>query len=170
MSESNRSESDSQPASDKEQDTKGAGVKFPPPLVFILLMLVGYALHQVWPVRVAEHGLIIAGSLLVILGFATVMIANQTFKRAQTNIEPWKPTSAIVSNGIFGYSRNPIYVAFCLVTLGVGLLINSLLVMLSFIPAIAIVYHIAIKKEEHYLEEKFGDEYRQYKASVRRWL
>jgi protein-S-isoprenylcysteine O-methyltransferase Ste14 len=92
------------------------------------------------------------------------------FNRLKTHIEPWKPTSAIITTGIYGYSRNPIYVAFAVSTIGIGLMANSLWVVMSFLPASMAVYIVAIKKEEVYLEQKFGEEYLNYKNKVRRWL
>ena len=59
---------------------------------------------------------------------------------------------------------------FCLVPLGAGIYLNSLWMVLSFIPAALTVYQVAIKKEEAYLEQKFGEPYLAYKRNVRRWL
>jgi protein-S-isoprenylcysteine O-methyltransferase Ste14 len=75
-----------------------------------------------------------------------------------------------VSSGIFSISRNPIYVALCFANIGIGLILNSWWVLVSFIPAAILVYLITIKSEESYLERKFGDEYLAYKSRVRRWL
>lgn len=155
---------------DNEQDTSGAAVKFPPPLVFILGILIGYGLNTLWPAKLSDTGVGPAGVVLVVLGLIIVALASVSFKRAHTHIEPWKPTSTIIDSGIFGHSRNPIYLAFCVITAGAGLVLNSLWVTLSVVPSIIAVYHIAISKEEQYLEAKFGDDYRAYKNRVRRWL
>jgi protein-S-isoprenylcysteine O-methyltransferase Ste14 len=154
-----------------DNDKTGASVKFPPPIVFLLFMLMAYGLHYLNAVEVGSLPTpMIVGTFIVILGFVIILISSHSFKQAQTNIEPWKPTSQIVSSGIFAYSRNPIYVAFCIITVGIGLILNSLWVVLSFVPSIIIVFFIAIKKEEVYLENKFGQEYLSYKNNVRRWL
>ena len=110
------------------------------------------------------------GVVVILIGLAVVVAASRTFKNVDTNIEPWKPTSKIVSDGVFAYSRNPIYVAFCLAPIGIGLLVGSFWVLMSFVPAAITVYFVAIKKEEAYLEKKFGDEYLAYKSNVRRWV
>ncbi|MCJ8304221.1 isoprenylcysteine carboxylmethyltransferase family protein, partial [Shewanella sp.] len=91
-------------------------------------------------------------------------------KRVKTNIEPWKPTTKIISTGIYAYSRNPIYLAFCTIPLGLGLFFSHIWLMLSVIPACISVYYLAIRPEEAYLTEKFGDEYLAYRSRVRRWL
>ena len=154
-----------------DNDESGASVKFPPPIVFILFMLMAYGLHYFLTVQIANmSSLLYIGLFFVVLGFAILFIASYSFKRAQTNIEPWKPTTKIISSGIFAYSRNPMYVAFCIITIGIGVILNSLWVTLSFVPSIVVIFFIAIKKEESYLEGKFGEEYLQYKSKVRRWL
>lgn len=154
-----------------ENDQNGAAVKFPPPLVFLTLMLTAYGTHQYWPMHLGSFsGFKYIGGAIIFLGFCIAIFAFQSFKHAETNIEPWKPTSKIVSTGLFAYSRNPIYGALCLISIGTGVFLNSIWVILSFIPSAVIIYYIAIKKEEAYLEEKFGEEYLHYKNKVRRWL
>lgn len=153
------------------QDKKGAGVKFPPPLIFLGAILTGYATHYVLPLNIADASeIIIAGSALVVIALIIIIIAALSFRRVKTHLEPWHPTSTIVSSGVFSISRNPIYVALCFANIGIGLILNSWWVLLSFIPAAILVYLIAIKPEESYLERKFGDEYLAYKSRVRRWL
>jgi len=110
------------------------------------------------------------GVVVVMLGICITILARLSFKRAETNVAPWKPTTKIVSTGIFAYTRNPFYVAFCLISIGIGTFFNSIWILLSFIPSAVIIYYTAIKKEEAYLEEKFGEEYVHYKNKVRRWF
>ncbi|NQY64606.1 MAG: TIM barrel protein [Alteromonadaceae bacterium] len=154
---------------------KGPAVKFPPPLVFVIFILIGYALQDVKLFNITinpemKSVTTAIGIITFLAGFAIIAISIFAFKRAKTHIEPWQPTSAIISTGLFAYSRNPIYLAFCLITIGVGIFLNNGWITLSFIPSAFIIFHIAIKKEELYLAEKFGEEYLQYKGKVRRWL
>ena len=154
-----------------DQDIKGAGVKFPPPLIFIAAILTGYAMHYILPLPVSNASeIMIGGIVLLAIALIIIIIASRTFRQVKTHIEPWKPTSVIVSSGIFAVSRNPIYLAFCWANIGIGMILNSWWVLLSFIPAAVLVYLIAIRPEEDYLERKFGDEYLAYKSRVRRWL
>ena len=154
-----------------EKDKSGASVKFPPPLVFLALMLAAYGVHHFWPMHLGSlSGFKHIGVVIVMLGVCIVILAIRSFKRAETNIEPWKPTTKIVSTGIFAYSRNPMYVALCFISIGIGIFFNSIWILLSFMPSAVIVYYIAIKKEEAYLEEKFAEDYVHYKNNVRRWL
>ena len=154
-----------------EQDKKGAAVRFPPPLIFIICMLIGYTVHRILPVAF-PYPLIFMyiGGMLALLSLLCVFYLSRVFNRLKTHIEPWKPTSAIISTGLYAYSRNPIYVAFAVFSMGIGFMINSLWIVMSFLPALMVVYVLAIKKEEMYLEKKFGEEYLKYKNNVRRWL
>lgn len=156
---------------DQASDKKGAAVRFPPPLVFVISILCSLLFHWFYPLSISSIvwlGYLGGGILLTsILLLAKVFFA---FRRAKTHIEPWKPTKHIITTGLFAYSRNPIYLAFCLITIGTALLINSVWTLISVFPAAYILYVIAIKKEEAYLSAKFGQEYLDYKTRVRRWL
>jgi protein-S-isoprenylcysteine O-methyltransferase Ste14 len=154
-----------------DNDTNGAAVKFPPPLIFLVCMLITYGVHHFYPIGIGTTSVLkYIGAAVTLFGFSLVVLVSRSFKRVETNIEPWKPTTTIVSTGVFAYSRNPVYAAFCIISVGVGIFLNSIWVLLSVIPSGVLVYYIAIKKEESYLEEKFGEEYIQYKSKVRRWL
>ena len=110
------------------------------------------------------------GVILCLIALYLVISLGLRFRREATSIEPWKPTTKIMSTGHYAYSRNPIYVAFCFIVIGIGLFQSSFWILISFIPAAFTVFQTAIAKEEKYLEKKFGEEYRNYKNSVRRWL
>lgn len=152
-------------------DKKGAAVKFPPPAIFASLILIGAGLQSIWPLGLGvPESVEIFGYLFVIFGVAIAIIVNSSFKRAGTAIEPWKPTSAIVTTGLYAWSRNPIYTGFCLINIGIGIASNNFWIFISFVPAAFLLFHVAIAKEEAYLELKFGDEYLAYKNKVRRWI
>lgn len=154
-----------------ESDVKGAAVKFPPPLIFVFMMLAGWGVQKLYPADIGVSASVgYFGLGIAVLAIVMVMSISQSFKRSETNIEPWKPTTTIITTGIYAYSRNPIYAFFCFVPLGLGIFLNSYWILFSFVPSAFLVYFIAIKKEEEYLSQKFGAEYLNYKASVRRWL
>lgn len=100
----------------------------------------------------------------------TLFSAFSAMRRRATNVEPWKPTTAIVSDGVFGFSRNPIYLSMTLLYIGIALLLDSLWLLLLIFPLLMIVTFGVIVREEKYLETKFGAEYLDYKNRVRRWL
>lgn len=154
-----------------QEDKKGPAVKFPPPLIFLIFILTGYLFHRFIPIGlgIPTWGNLI-GSVLISVAMLVLLFLLVGYLRAKTSIEPWKPTSHIITTGLYAHSRNPIYATFCLINIGVGCYLNSLWVLISFLPSAFLVYHIAIRREEAYLEAKFGKEYLRYKHKVRRWL
>ena len=152
-----------------EQDS--AQVRIPPPLILLSCVLLGAWLHWIYPVHLAAAPLrwIIAG-LLVFTGIAVILYCAWIFRKRNINIEPWKKTSHLITSGIYRFSRNPIYLSFVIVGLGAAFAANSIWIALLMVPLVLIINRIVIAKEELYLEEKFGDEYRSYKKQVRRWI
>jgi protein-S-isoprenylcysteine O-methyltransferase Ste14 len=92
------------------------------------------------------------------------------FKAAGTPVPAREPTTTIVRIGPYGFSRNPIYLAFSLFQLGIATWVNSVWLLVTLVGAVALMNYIVIPKEEQYLEQKFGAQYLDYKVSVRRWL
>lgn len=152
-------------------DEKGAGVRIPPPVVYIFFMLIGVGLDLVLPLNITVPKLVsLLGIGFTVLGIVTLLYLAKQFKRVNTHIEPWKPTSTIMTGGFYAYSRNPIYLIFCTIPIGLGLFFSQVWLLLSVLPSCLSIYYIAIKPEEAYLADKFGDEYLSYKKRVRRWL
>ncbi len=81
-----------------------------------------------------------------------------------------QPSTAIITTGPFRYSRNPAYVALTLLCVGLGVLLDNPWILVLLLPAVLLVHFGVVRREERYLERRFGEEYRRYKASVRRWL
>jgi len=154
-----------------EVDRKGPAVKFPPPLITLVVILSAYGLQQLMPLNIAQSaGLMPTGFAIIGLALIIIAISAVSFIRAKTHLEPWKPTSTIVSSGIFTLSRNPIYVGLCISCIGIGLVLNSWWVVLSFAPLAWLLLVLVIRREEAYLARKFGDDYLAYKKRVRRWF
>jgi len=154
-----------------EDDIHGPSVKFHPALVFLACTIAAYGGHRLWPIRIEILlGYEDVGTAVMVVGVCIVILAQLPLRLAKTNIDPRKPTTKIVSTGLYAYSRNPIYMALCLISTGIGIRANSLIMILSVIPLAVLLYWAAIRKEEAYLERKFSDEYLRYKNKVRRWL
>jgi protein-S-isoprenylcysteine O-methyltransferase Ste14 len=107
---------------------------------------------------------------VLVIALLIVAIAVFHFRQAKTHLEPWKPTSSIIQQGVYRYSRNPIYLAYCIATLGVGMILNSWWVIGAILPLVYLLQHFVIALEETYLQQKFGDEYLAYQKTVRRWI
>ena len=151
----------------------GAAVRFPPPLVPLIALVLGVLLQRlVWPLPLPFGGAVRfgLGGLLAALGLALMAAAFGLFRSTGQDPKPWESTPEIISTGIYRFSRNPMYVSMGFLQAGIGMaLANGWLVLL--VPAVwAVIYVIAVRHEEAYLEEKFGSVYLAYKASVRRWL
>ena len=152
-----------------DEDT--AGVVAPPPLVFLAGLIVGFALEALLPgvdlPGLVEWGL---GSLLVVAGLGLLLTFNASFSRKGTAVEPWKPTTAIVTTGPYRLTRNPAYLGMALTYVGIAVLSSAVWVLLPLPVVLAVIDRGVIAREERYLERKFGEEYLAYKRTVRRWI
>jgi protein-S-isoprenylcysteine O-methyltransferase Ste14 len=155
-----------------QQDT--SGIRFPPPFYYLIGLLVGFGIHLLFPVKLAKpsHRLIVdvLGGSWILLGLLLFIWAQIAFRRAGTSPIPHVPTAALTPDGPYSVTRNPMYLSMAMFCVGISLVANMLWPLLSVPVAIFIIDRIVVPKEERYLEAKFGDEYRQYKARVRRWV
>lgn len=153
--------------------TDHAGVRVPPPFIFLGFLLAGYLIgQQVGPQSLGLPVDIRRGIafVLVIMGLLVDGVAVASLRRKGTAPEPWKPTTAIVDTGLFALSRNPIYLGFTLTYGGFALAMDSAVALCLVVPVLIIIDRFVIRREEAYLERQFGETYRQYKQKVRRWL
>ncbi len=142
-----------------------------PPLVYLVALLIGVGLDLVRPARwlPAELGAWV-GVPIMIAALALFFSAIRRFKAAGTPVPGNKPATAIVQSGPYRFTRNPIYLAFSLLVLGVACAVNSLWLLGALAVAVSVMSFVVIPREERYLERGFGAEYLDYKAKVRRWL
>jgi protein-S-isoprenylcysteine O-methyltransferase Ste14 len=112
---------------------------------------------------------VIAGSLILI-GIGIFAAGIRNFSSAATPVQGTKPTRALVTTGIHGWSRNPIYLGMFLVYGGIGIAVRSPWILILALPLAITMRYGVVAREEVYLERRFGDAYRDYKARVRRWL
>ena len=150
-----------------------AGVIAPPPLLF--LGTLGAALawdHWAWPVRVPLPDVARWGAALALSAGAGVLGASafRQLRRARTAVEPWRPTTALVTDGVFAWMRNPIYCAMGLAYIAGVVLSGSGVGVLMLAPLLLAVRHGVIGREERYLARTFGEAYRHYcLRTPRRW-
>jgi protein-S-isoprenylcysteine O-methyltransferase Ste14 len=151
-----------------------AGVLVPPPLIFLVLFLIGFWLERrsPWPIRVgAERALAIAGIVAIGLAITLGLSAVATFRRRGTTILPVRrSTRAIVDDGPYRLTRNPMYVSMAIAYIGGALSLNSVWPLLLLPIVLAIIDRYVIAREERYLRGKFGEAYEAYMRRVRRWL
>jgi protein-S-isoprenylcysteine O-methyltransferase Ste14 len=162
------------PAKQQVSDTETAGVIARPPLLFLAALVLGFVLDRLLSLPLPVPGTdlarwIIAGALIVI-GLVLAAAGIRNFSRTGTPVPTNRPTQALATTGIHGWSRNPIYLALFLIYGGIGIAAASPWTMILALPlAITLRYGI-VAREEAYLERRFGDAYRDYKRRVRRWL
>lgn len=151
-----------------------SGVRFPPPLYFLIGLAIGFIIEHFYPLRLAKPGHQIItyslGGVWIALGLLLGGWAGFTFRRAGTSPVPHVPSKALVSSGPYRWTRNPMYVALALTSIGIGLLMNALWPIISVPAALVLIDALVIRKEERYLEGGFGDSYRDYRRRVRRWM
>ena len=142
-----------------------------PPLVYGGTLLFGLLLQLIWGLPIFDpHPPKWIGGTVALLSAALAKWGERTMRRAGTNIKPSQPTTAIVQDGPFRFSRNPLYLSLTLFYIGAALIFNALIALLLLPPLLVVVHFGIIRREERYLEAKFGDGYRQYRARVRRWI
>jgi protein-S-isoprenylcysteine O-methyltransferase Ste14 len=149
------------------------GVIAPPPLIYLGFLALGWGVGR-WigepslgldrPVQAA---IAIAG---LVLGLAVEAWAAGLFHKARTAVQPWKPSTALVTGGVYGFTRNPIYVGFAVTYLALAVGLDSPLAITLLIPCLLVVDRFVIQREERYLAARFGADYDAYRRRVRRWL
>lgn len=149
------------------------GVRYPPPLLFVAGLVVGWLLHRAFPLpsggwsgtasRVLGWSAILAGGLLAVWAIAS-------FRRARTSILPHRPASMLVLGGPYRHTRNPMYLALTLLYIGATVIIGTLWSFLLLPLVLVMLYRSVIRREERYLAAAFGAEYEAYRARVRRWI
>jgi protein-S-isoprenylcysteine O-methyltransferase Ste14 len=156
----------------KARDT--AGVIAPPPLMALAAIILGLLLDWLAPayvlmVLLSFEQRVMIGALLIAASAGLGIPAILSFRAAGTHVEPWEPTSALVTAGIFRRLRNPMYVGLILFLVGLAVLLASDWMLVMTVVFVLVLHVGVVKREERYLEAKFGEAYRRYKAAVPRY-
>ena len=151
-------------------EANNAGVITRPPVLYGAALIVALVLHWFGPLPIL-HALVgrWLGVAPVALGLAVVLWAVHTLRAAGTNVDPLLPTTAIVTTGLFRFSRNPLYVGLTLMYLGLTLVFNTWWGIVLLVPLLLTMHRGVVQREERYLEQKFGEAYRRYRSRVRRY-
>src|SRR5574337_423321 len=148
-------------------------LKIPPPLVAILVAIAMWFVARVGPsVQLPPSVWTSAFVIIALVGGATAAAGDLAFKRARTTINPIRPekATALVTAGIYRFTRNPMYLGLALVLLGWAAFVGSLLALAGPIAFVLYIDRFQIAPEERVLLAKFGSAYAEYEARVRRWL
>ncbi|WAP70451.1 methyltransferase family protein [Jiella pelagia] len=149
------------------------GVVAPPPLIYGLPLLFGLIVH--FAGAGLDFGLplwlrLVLGLSALAAGIVPIALALLRFRRAGTNPEPWKPATALVVDGIYRLTRNPMYLGMALVYAGVAIILDCAFTTALLLPAVLTIHYGVILREERYLTAKFGEPYRDFLRQSRRWL
>jgi protein-S-isoprenylcysteine O-methyltransferase Ste14 len=162
------------PVGPQAADTGTAGLIARPPILYLGALLLGllwdWLLPLPFPFPGSSQMYWIGGGALIIIGLAFAIAGIRNFTRSGTPVQSVKPTRTLVTTGIHGRARNPIYLGMFLVYGGIGLAAQSPWIVMITVPLAITVRYGVVAREEAYLERLFGDAYRDYKARVRRWL
>ncbi len=143
---------------------------FPPTYLLVAIILI-LLLHFTFPVAtIVRNPLNLIGLFPLLIGVALNLIADRDFKRYQTTVKPYEESATLLTEGVYRYSRHPMYLGFVLILLGISLLLGSIspyVVVLIFSILMELVF---IRVEEDMLNETFQEEWRQYKSKVRKWI
>jgi protein-S-isoprenylcysteine O-methyltransferase Ste14 len=154
-----------------DDEAQTAGVAAPPPLIFGGALLLGLLLGRLQPD--ADKGARFArtlGGASVVAGIAIGAAAIRALKRVGTNLDPYKPSTALATDGVFMLSRNPAYVGATSIYIGIALYAGSIPAFTLLPIVLALLDRLVVSREEQYLEGLFGDDYRRYRAAVPRWF
>jgi protein-S-isoprenylcysteine O-methyltransferase Ste14 len=147
--------------------------RIPPPVVALLVAAGMWALSRWWPlVRFELPSPLLVGFGVALVGGAVSGAGAREFRRAKTTVNPLHPerASAVVTTGIYRCTRNPMYVGAVFVLLGCFLAFGALSAVLGLPAFVLYITRYQIRPEERVLLSKFGKEYADYMARVRRWL
>lgn len=162
------------PAGQQPPDTGTVDVVARPPFLFLGCLILGLVLDRVLPLPFSlpeTTGLRWAvGGVLIVGGLAIFAAGVRNFARAETPVPSTRPVRTLVTSGIHGWSRNPIYVGMFLAYAGIGIAVPSPWILILLVPLAITMRYGVVAREEAYLERRFGDAFRDYKARVRRWL
>ena len=157
-------------------DGRGPGIDVPPPTWFALAYLIAWLLDRyvmhLWPTMPHEtaRSIGIIGWVLIVTGMSLAMWGRTTFTRLKTPVYPNRDARLLVVEGPYRFSRNPMYTGIIIACIGGCAVLASLWPLITVSVATVILYHGVIRREERYLTDEFGDDYREYQRHVGRWF
>ncbi|MDP4262318.1 MAG: isoprenylcysteine carboxylmethyltransferase family protein [Bacteroidota bacterium] len=156
-----------------ENKKDNPGVYAPPPLVYVLTFLTAVFIQKK---ALIDNSMFhqpltkITGISFLLISLFFLVRSLRQFFQSKNTLMTIKPASSLQTNGIYNITRNPMYVGLAVVYLGLSCLIGNWWNIILFPLLMLIIQEYIIKREEKYLERRFGQEYLDYKTKVRRWL
>lgn len=149
-----------------------SGVPVHPPLFFFSALLLGALIDdRLWRLVIfSNHDWRWLGMIPLLLGLTLAATGRKAMVQRGTNVNPTLPTTAIVENGPFRLTRNPLYLGLTLIYVGLSFFLNTWWSLFLLIPVWLVMHFLVVRREETYLERKFGQSYLAYCQRVRRYL
>jgi protein-S-isoprenylcysteine O-methyltransferase Ste14 len=152
-------------------DRRGKMRKPLPPVYFLGAIILSIAVHFLLPLRqIFDYPWRLVGFLPLFAGIVLILFADQDFKKHKTTVKPFQKSSALVTAGVFGISRNPMYLGMTLILLGIASLLGSTAPFMVALLFPLLMDRSFIDVEEEMLEDTFGAQFREYRERVRRWI
>ena len=142
-----------------------------PPTYFFFFIVLMVVLHFLYPMAdVVPYPWWLLGIVPLVLGIVFNLVADQAFKKHQTTVKPYEESTTLITSGVFGLTRNPMYLGMVFILIGIAVLIGSLgpFVVIPFY--IVLMDRVYITVEERMLAQKFGENWEAYAARARRWI
>ena len=144
-----------------------------PRVILITTVLLGCFLQWLSPFRLlagtSQTWRTAIGWTVIVAGILLAAAGRRALTRLGTNVSPLRPTTALATDGIFSWTRNPLYIGGTLVMFGIALVFAIDWLLLLIPPSLLILHFGVVRREEEYLERKFGDPYRRYRLNVARY-
>jgi protein-S-isoprenylcysteine O-methyltransferase Ste14 len=147
-----------------------AGVIAPPPVIYLAFLGLGFVLEGLLPGAELPGWAQWTGAVVIVAGVVLVISFERAFKRAGTDANPYRPSTALATDGPYRFSRNPAYLGMAITYIGITLAAEAPWALVMLVPATLLMQYGVILREERYLEGLFGDEYLSYKRTTRRWI
>ncbi len=142
-----------------------------PPVYFLVTVVIMTVLNYFAPIRHILHPPVTySGAIFIVIGFIITIWSAVLFNKAGTAIKPFDESTHLVTKGMYQVTRNPMYLGMVVILLGIALLFGTFTPFIPIPIFVWLIQTIFINNEEIALERTFGDEYREYKERVRRWL
>lgn len=147
------------------------GVIAPPPLLYLGTLALAFAIDWFYPITLLNTFIQLLGGTIFLIP-AGVFAANafRAFSEAETSFQTQQPDTALITSGVYQFTRNPIYLGGTFLYLSIAIFGDNLWAVFLLAPLLLVMRYGVIAREEAYLERKFGQEYLDYKADVNRWF
>jgi len=152
-----------------EKGSDNANVRVHPPVMMLIHLVAVFLLGWLIPITLPQWVEYI-GWAVVVFGLAAAFGGLRQLIRAHTSPDPHAPTTSLVTTGVYRFTRNPIYLGYFCMTLGLPLIFGNIWGLVAASVQVYLFNRLIITREESYLSGKFGQDYLDYKSKVRRWV